>query len=269
MHPSRFVTHTSTLVLLLRSRKPQSQLLVPSRRLLYALLTAPLLVWLTAVLAGIVHSEPIPEGLSKREFVHPVTWFDKHIFRVYGPLLPLAPYLIRVASLGLRASTPVPSPSGSQPLRRRLQPGVTLVLPALLAYLTIALVRIGVYLCHLGLQRWTGGLLVLVSDHLILAASVVACLQSELVMCASDAYKAVLVQDIDQNKKLRFFVIFGAVLISIIILILLCVDMYCTSRWFHQPKESVLALLGGGAIFQMPVTVWLLHTCVIPATRVI
>ncbi|GLI70494.1 hypothetical protein VaNZ11_015400 [Volvox africanus] len=245
-----------------------AKLLLPSRQLLYALLTAPMLVWLAAVLAGVVHSEPLPGGLSKREFVHPVTWFDRHVFRVYGPLLPLAPYLIRVASLGLRASAPVPSPSGSQPLRRRLQPGATLVVPALLAYLIIALVRIGVYLCHLGLQRWTGGLLVLVSDHLILAASVVACFQSELVMCTSDAYKTLLFRDMDRSRKLRLFAIVGAVLISTIFIILVFVDMYCTARWFHHPKESVLALLGGAAMFQIPVTVWLLRTSVSPVTCV-
>ncbi|GIL74244.1 hypothetical protein Vretimale_1992 [Volvox reticuliferus] len=244
-----------------------AKLLVPSRQLLYALLTAPLLVWLVAVLAGIVHSEPIPEGVSKREFVHPVTWFDKYVFRVYGPLLPLAPYLIRVASLGLRASTPVPSPSGSQPLRRRLQPGATLVLPALLAYLTIALVRIGVYICHLGLQRWTGGLLVLVSDHLLLAASVVACFQSELVMCTSDAYKALLVRCSDRCMKLRLLAMFISVLITTILLILVCVDMYCTARWFHQPKESGLALLAGAVMFQLPVVMWLLLSSVTVATR--
>ncbi|EFJ46623.1 hypothetical protein VOLCADRAFT_92767 [Volvox carteri f. nagariensis] len=289
------------------------QLLVPSRQALYAVLAVPLLLWLVVMLAGTLHSEPIPDGFTKRDFEHPLTWFDSmlcdrglvmvdwdrgiwyprrarpgipvqvdgkvkmllathvnsvhrtvddvitHVFRVWGPMLPLAPYLVRVASLGLQGRAPAPSLSDSKPLSRPLCPGVTLPLQTLFVYLTIILLRLVIYVGHVALQRWSTGALVLVSDHLLLAASVVACFQSELVMCLSDVYKSELLRGMDQSTDLRQLVVVGGFVVSMFAMVFIFGDMYCTARWYHHATESWAAVFAGALLFQAPVVVWLLR----------
>ena len=95
-------------------------------------------------------------------------WFDA-IFRSMGSLLPMLPWALRCG--------PLIKSSNRASFRSTLPWG------CFLAYTCIGLVRVILYLAHLALQR--GHLLApggtskepWVSDHVFLAASVVACLQ--------------------------------------------------------------------------------------------
>ncbi|GLC45647.1 hypothetical protein PLESTB_001790000 [Pleodorina starrii] len=237
-----------------------SKILLPCREVLYALIGLPLLLWIAVVLVGTLHAEPIPDGLTRREFEHPLTWFDVHVFRVWGPLLPLAPYLVRVAAMGLRIPS---SATGAGPFggHLRLRPGVTLPLPSLAAYLLVIAVRIALYVGHVALQRSGPQGLVLVSDHLLLAASMVACFQSELVMCLSDVYKAEVLRGVDRSAGARQLAVVVALVVSMFTMVFVYSDMYCTARWYHHPTESLSALAVGALVFQAPVVVWIISRC--------
>ncbi|PNH04479.1 hypothetical protein TSOC_009347 [Tetrabaena socialis] len=240
------------------------KLLVPSRQALYTLLVLPYLLWGAAVLAGVLHVEPLPEGVSPRDFEHPLVWFDRHVFRVYGPLLPLAPYLVRVAAFGLRWPPPTAAlrsaAAAGGAAARPLRPAPTLALPALLVYGAVIVVRIALYVCHVALERRAAVPLYLMSDHLLLAASVVACFQSELMCCLSDAFKAELLRPFDpRGADARQLAAVAAMVCSAFALAFVYGDMYCTARWYHHPAESLGALAAGAVLFQLPMALWLLR----------
>ena len=118
---------------------------------------------------------------SKSEVEHFMQWFDT-AFRTTGALLPFLPWLLRCCSC-LGAGTGGGSGGGG---RRRLAVRPTLQWACLAAYIFVAAVRIGLYVLHLAVQgRLLGGggghggarEAAWVSDHVFLAASVVACLQ--------------------------------------------------------------------------------------------
>ncbi|KAG2499449.1 hypothetical protein HYH03_002396 [Edaphochlamys debaryana] len=237
------------------------KLMVPSRSALAALLLVPLALWGVAVAVGIAHAEPLPEGTAKGSFEHPLSWFDRHVFRVWGPLLPLAPLLVRLAALRLRLP---PSPRGSRP---PLRPCPSLALQALCMYGAVIAVRLGLYLSHVAAQRHAG--VFLVSDHLLLAASVVACFQAELVLCVSDVYKCEVLREADPGAGgVRQVAVVAALVCSMFALVFVCGDMYCTARWFHHPAESVGALAAGAVLFQAPVGLWLWRRAHRPPGRV-
>ncbi|KAG2441523.1 hypothetical protein HXX76_003145 [Chlamydomonas incerta] len=227
-----------------------NKLLLPSRAALYALLSLPLLLWAGAVGAGCLHWEAeLPDGASRRDFEHPLIWFDRHVFRVWGSLLPLPPLFIRIAAVRLRRRPP----PGGTALRRR----ATLAVQAAQLYSIILVVRLALYAGHVALQRHAG--LFLVSDHLLLAASVVACYQSELVLAFSDAYKAELLARHDPGAGVAQVAAVSALVGGVFLLVALYGDMYCTARWYHHPGENLAALGLGAAVFQLPVLVWLLR----------
>ncbi|KAG2437742.1 hypothetical protein HYH02_011118 [Chlamydomonas schloesseri] len=239
-----------------------SKLLLPSRAALYALLGLPLLLWVAVVGAGCLHWEAeLPDGASKEDFEHPLIWFDRHVFRVWGPLLPLLPYLVRVAAFSLRRRRLQPqtgaaaasAPAAPAPLR----PAASLAVQAGLLYFVIIVVRIALYVGHVALQRGAG--VYLVSDHLLLAASVVACFQSELVLCFSDAHKAELLARHDPGAGTPQVAAASGLVGAVFVLVALYGDMYCTARWYHHPGENLAALGVGGAVFQLPVLLWLVR----------
>lgn len=96
----------------------------------------------------------------------------RYVFRVWGPLLPLAAFALRLLA-GLARLPPSPPTAAGRPTP--LRPGVTLAMRALVLYVAVAAVRVAVYLGHVAVQRQAE--LFLMSDHLLLAASMVSCLQ--------------------------------------------------------------------------------------------
>ncbi|KXZ50363.1 hypothetical protein GPECTOR_16g536 [Gonium pectorale] len=265
-----------------------NKVLLPSRGVLAALMALPLVLWLLAVGAGVLHWEAeLPDGASKREFEHPLTWFDVHVLRVWGPLLPLLPLAVRVVAMGVRpshspasltslasssssssSSSPL-SPAAGGALRRPplpLRPAASLPGACAGLYTLVIAARIGLYLAHLGLQAGAG--VYLVSDHLLLAASMLACFQAELVMCASDAFKAELLRPRDPRvgAGARQVAVIAAFVSSAFLLVALFGDMYATARWFHARAESLGALAAGAALFNGPVALWLwrVAACVTP-----
>lgn len=58
------------------------QLLLPSRQALVALLAVPLVLWVGCVVAGTAAAEPLPPGISKKDFEHPLIGFDKWVAAV-------------------------------------------------------------------------------------------------------------------------------------------------------------------------------------------
>ncbi len=91
---------------------------------------------------------------------------------MWGPLLPLAAFALRLIAGFTRLPPSPPAAAGRPP---PLRPGVTLAVRALVLYVAVAAVRIAVYLGHVAVQRQAD--LFLMSDHLLLAASIVSCLQ--------------------------------------------------------------------------------------------
>ena len=146
-------------------------------------------------------------------------WFDA-IFRAIGPLLPLIPWALRCTSclsvMDANSTTTSQWPLGTEDQPRGIQFTAqesssvsgshleqhpsrriglvsTLPLSCLTAYIAIGAVRLGLYLLHIAVQRrgGAGGSFAtpLMSDHIFLAASVVSCLQSEMICSLSDIIK--------------------------------------------------------------------------------
>ncbi|KAL6747232.1 hypothetical protein V8C86DRAFT_1353144 [Haematococcus lacustris] len=198
---------------------------LPSPLALLALLLLPLSLWLLAVVAGVHLFEGV--ATRKADVQHLMLWFDLHVFRT--PLGPALPFL----ALTLRALAAYFSPPPTPPPSRSRQGGVVGLLPHV-AYL---------------------------SDHLFLGASVVACLQVELVCAVSDVIKLELGGGPGPGRGglplWRHMAAGSAAVLSMAGLLLVSLDMHFTARHFHQPRESVLALLLGGLAFQAPLLLWI------------
>ncbi|KAL6746028.1 hypothetical protein V8C86DRAFT_2445580, partial [Haematococcus lacustris] len=67
----------------------------------------------------------------------------------------------------------------------------------------------------------------------------------------------------------------SAAVLSMAGLLLVSLDMHFTARHFHQPRESVLALLLGGLAFQAPLLLWIhrkwraVHASTLDTARVV
>ena len=99
---------------------------------------------------------------------------------------------------------------------------------------------------HLGLQRQAGW--VVMSDHLLLAACVLACLQAEATAAISDAYKC----ELGHGSTLRLMALISLFLAGVILYFALCADMYFTASLFHTLPHSAAALALGLLLFQAP-----------------
>lgn len=170
---------------------------------------------------------------------------------------------------------------------------MTLGSEAAVVYLLVTWARLGVYGAHLGGLALQQGQEHFMSDHLMLAASLLACLQSEMVCCVSDLQKATgcvtlfgcapaaaasrpsgsakpptAAEPADsrrpthQQQQPVGAVVKEAVFCAVFVLnatafALTTLDMYHTSRYFHTPGESAVSLVAGAALFQAPVLAWL------------
>ncbi len=88
--------------------------------------------------------------------------------------------------------------------------------------------------------------------------------QSELVCCLSDIFKMELLH----NGGHRFHAVVAAMVTSMLLLVFVYGDMYCTARWYHSPAESLVALAAGAVLFQGPVVAWLVRRARKPAGQV-
>lgn len=227
-----------------------AKLMLPHPLVLPSLLVLPLLLWAVAVLVGSLHNEALPDGADKRTFQHPLSDFDRYVFRVWGPLLPLAAFALRLLA-GLARLPPSPPTAAGRPTP--LRPGVTLAMRALVLYVAVAAVRVAVYLGHVAVQRQAE--LFLMSDHLLLAASMVSCLQSEMLLALSDMYKMELLRD----AFLRQAAVAASLVLAALTALTVAADMYFTARWFHSPGESLASLVAGTLLFHVPVGMWLVR----------
>lgn len=112
-------------------------------------------------------------------------------------------------------------------------------------------VRIALYIGHVVLQRYQE--VYLLSDHIFLAASILASFQSELVLCLSDVYKT----EIIGPTPVRGFFVVVAFVVNMFLYVFVAADMYFTARFFHHVSESVFAVVAGFCLFQAPILIWL------------
>lgn len=104
------------------------------------------------------------------------------------------------------------------------------------------------------------------SDHIFLGASMLSCMQAELLCLASDIRRA-------RNSTthgsttgadpaaLRLLLLpvalAGLAMIAAVLYCLTVGDMYFTARYYHLPLESFTTLAAALLLFQLPVLVWL------------
>lgn len=73
----------------------------------------------------------------------------------------------------------------------------------------------------------------------------------------SDVFKIEMLQPMHRSTGLRQFAVVAALVSSVFVMVAILADMYCTARWYHHPLESLVALLAGTILFQVPVMIWL------------
>eukprot|EP00798_Chlamydomonas_sp_ICE-L_P001478 gene1478-32862_t len=169
----------------------------------------------------------LPE--KKSEVMHLMSSFDRTLFRTVGPLLPLAVLALRWLALDL--PTVFVRAAGGDPKGVQDRPSTdttttlgpvyaraTMISSCLLVYCIVALCRIALYSLHLALQHSSASgdlnhvAAAWMSDHLVLGASVVACLQVEIVCALSDVVKVEIVRAFSDVIKLSVSILLGATL---------------------------------------------------------
>jgi hypothetical protein len=134
---------------------------------LQILLIVPLLVWFAATISGIIKNEHEP--LIRKS--HPLVLFDKHVLRVYGNFIPVFTCAARLVLFQVLHG--LAYVYKAQPFNI-----ATLGTQSILGVLAIGAARMALYLLHM-IFRWPlGG--DIMSDHVILGASMVACLLMEV-----------------------------------------------------------------------------------------
>lgn len=274
-----------------------SEVLLPSATAWRVLVGGPLVLWFLCTVTGIIQYSGLPT--HKSNIQHSMQWFDA-LFRAAGPLLPLLPFLLRccatefprfrrIMSWQANAEASAPRRGLAPPAPAPLQG--TLPWACLLLYFLVGTVRILLYLTHLWSQRVAQDTSPLgagragpvganpddpaamdlvpaqhipgwVSDHVVLGASVVACLQLELVCSVSDVVKLQVVG----AGLLREFAAASSLIGSMVLTVFVCVDMYFTCRFYHYPAESAAALLVGLLLFQVPLIAWLYRRSIKPSS---
>lgn len=220
-----------------------------------ALLVAPLAAWWAGVGAGVAAYEgrvcaPRAAGGRCEPVHHLLKAFDDAVMRPAGPALPFVALAARVAAAlfaeRLFASAPhggggSVGSSGADGASGR---GPAAVLPSLardclLAYAAVALVRLAVYGVHLGLLRARLLGFHLVSDHLLLAGSALACLHVELAALASDAARARASRapGVHQGSPFsrRDAPLAAAAAVTLALFALTAGDSFFTAKHFHHP----------------------------------
>jgi hypothetical protein len=203
-------------------------------------------VGVVAILASLV---PIMMGiLAYQGLQRPQDLALKHfdaVFRRVGAVFPFLPLLVR--ALGKRAHR--------QWLSGTIMPNTPVfrVLASFGIYLAAQVVRVIIYGLHLTVQRFflEDRHEQLMSDHAVLAISVQAALSVEVAVATHLSIAAI-------RRRQSTLLFFLAACTAWTLLVLTSLDMYNTSRYFHEPAESVLALLVGTVLFVAPATVLLL-----------
>lgn len=214
-------------------------------------------LWLIPVVVGIALYEGRPEPGTDL----PLQWYDK-ILRYVGPLLPLVVAGLRV----LTQMCPTQGPSNGKASRPSL-------LELGLVYISITVVRIIFYLVHLGLESsgildempsWVQNDGQLLSDHILLGASMICILQIEAALywpkrgalcgprASAEGYSPLESEAPWKRPGLWVVSILGAVIFGLTI-----VDMFYTALYFHQRFQSTLSLALGTLAFQVPSAIWL------------
>ena len=112
-------------------------------------------------------------------------------------------------------------------------------------YAGCQLIRLVVYLSHLIVQEKHLAGEQLMSDHAVLAVSVQASLAIEVAVTTHLAVSAV------KNRRSNAF-FFVAACLAWVLLVLTSLDMYNTTRYFHNLEESFTAVMTGSCIFGVP-----------------
>lgn len=188
------------------------------------LVLGPLAVWVAFVVAGIYYNDGTFQP-------HPLVWFDKLIFRQLGALVPFLFYAPRVLT-ALAVGKPA-----------------TWAKKCLQVYVTVTFVRMALYYAHISASAKHH-----MSDHIFLGASVVACLQLELVCSMNDIVKAVKE---DPDEVLLTLTGSARFVMCLLTMLLTSADMFYTAKYYHERDHSATALLVGLGLFQAPV-LWLL-----------
>ncbi|MEW5306782.1 MAG: hypothetical protein WDW36_009220 [Sanguina aurantia] len=241
-------------------RKEPPAICIPSKAARYCLLLGPLAVWVLAVAAGVYLCD-VQRGavVTAPRVKHPLLWFDRSIFRTIGSLLPLIFFLARQLPInraylmrapGSRDPTTVTTASGttgSSP-KQATPPHVPCPKMAKLCmyvHVIVILVRAALYQTHLAVQGQFG--LYMMSDHILLAASVLASQQLEMLFVSGDIRNARL----SGRWRLGAYL---ALLLGLNVALCLCTsaDMFYTARHYHHAAESVASLVGGLSLFQLP-----------------
>lgn len=130
-------------------------------------------------------------------------------------------------------------------------------------YVAITIARWGVYGLHLWAESAFHGKEVefdhLISDHIVLGASIVAILQLECAYMLDILFKSSS-KDKENNKRAEHWpsvvVLCCALAIALLLFACTCGDMYYTALYFHPRAQSTFALLIG-SLFQMGSSLWL------------
>lgn len=191
--------------------------------------------------------------------------FDR-IVRKVGPLLPLIPVSFRVLAQ-LWPTIKGTSHSFKCWWRTVLEP--------LLLYIGISVWRIIIYRAHLAVEnsslinkfpktiREDGHV---VSDHIVLGASMIAILQIEAILLFQE-YKRrnnafAGYQQLNNRSRLlssKFAVVYTAILVLATLFALTTGDMFFTALHFHPQLQSSLAVGLGLVAFQLPSLFWVYY----------
>lgn len=113
-------------------------------------------------------------------------------------------------------------------------------------YVMVILLRAAMYAMHLAVQGNFG--LFLMSDHILLAASVLASQHLELLFVSGD----ILIARAARRFGLRVYLI-GLFCLNVVLCLCVSADMFYTARYYHHVPESFASLLAGLLLFQLPV----------------
>ena len=188
---------------------------------------AAFLLSLVPMLLGMLHFEGLmrPRNLALRHF--------DSLFRRFGTLFPFLPLVLRgVGTWKHSAWTSTHCPNTR----------VFRLWDTLWIYAGCQFLRLFVYLSHLIVQERHLAGEQLMSDHAVLALSVMACLTVEVAVTSHLAVAAAR----SRGGSVLFHV---AAFLAWALLMLTSLDMYDTTRYFHHLEDSFTAFIIGSCIF--------------------
>lgn len=226
-----------------------NKLRITSDAVFKALVAVPLLMWWAALIAGMLQHDGVP--VKYRGIQHPLQWFDSLFFKPLGNLIPFL-------MLGLRsafASLPNEDSKG------RVLPKVdafvgrtaTMSSRCVVLYAILAFLRISIYLAHIAFHNY-GELPHMVSDHMTLAACVVASLHLELLCCLSDILRfQAATRSTGWGVSTKEGGLAAGLVLNALLCLLVSADMYYTALYYHKPVESMASAVLGFVLFHLPV----------------